>query len=58
MQLTLIRKSEITKTVLPKKIGGQHFVKYKNENGDYENLIAVSASEKSGFVRTQNMLTS
>jgi len=46
MQLTLIRKSEITRTVLPKKIGGQHFVKYKNENGDYENLIAVSASEK------------
>lgn len=46
MQLTLIRKSEITKTVLPKKIGGQHFVQYKNNNGDYENLIAVSASEK------------
>ena len=52
MQLTLIRKSEITKTVLPKKIGGQHFIKYKNTNGDYENLIAVSASEKKWICRS------
>lgn len=52
MQLTLIRKSEITKTVLPQKIGGQHFIKFKNTNGDYENLIAVSASEKKWICRS------
>lgn len=42
MQIVLIRKKEILKTVLPAKISGQHQIFYA-ENGEFKPLCAVSA---------------
>ncbi len=44
MKVVLIREREITMTVLPPKVGGQHFVKYRDSRGNMTNLIAISAS--------------
>lgn len=42
MQIVLIRKKEISKTVLPLKISGQHQIMYA-DNGEAKPLCAVSA---------------
>ena len=43
MQIVLIRKDEISKTVLPSKVSGQHRV-FFNVKGDNKPLFAVSAN--------------
>lgn len=46
MQIVLIRKDEISKTVLPSKVSGQHRV-FFNVKGDNKPLFAVSANDGS-----------
>jgi len=51
MQIVLIRKNEITKTVLPAKVGGQHFITYKTADGDCKPLIAITAVENDWVIK-------
>ena len=50
MQIVLIRKNEISKTVLPSKVGGQHRV-YLDVNGDSKLLFAVSANNGTWVIK-------
>ena len=51
MQIVLMRKNEITKTVLPKKVSGQHFVHYTEKNRNTKPLLAVTAVEGKWVVK-------
>ena len=50
MQIVLIRKDEISKTVLPSKVSGQHRV-FFNVKGDNKPLFAVSANDGSWVIK-------
>lgn len=50
MQIVLIRKDEISKTVLPSKVSGQHHV-FFNVKGDNKPLFAVSANDGSWVIK-------
>ncbi len=55
MQIVLIRKNEISKTVLPQKISGQHKISL-DVNGTIKPLFAVSASNGNWVIKENNKI--
>ncbi len=57
MQLVLLKSTEMTRTALPDKVGGQYYVKSKNAEGEPENLFSVSAVDDCWVCKSNKLVS-